>query len=365
MMNTLHNNSSNSNNYQAPTILNPFRTQKQLLHHHQQQHAQRNHSNSNIIVEKDGFNLIWIDNPIVRVCYITGILFLLICLGLVGYEAYVQFPSYVNTVIASPHKLSFKDTATTMDPRFNAINIDTETMLLRGPEILHIPPPKIIAATTTTSNGIDTTTKSHKGINRVVRLDNDEPREQAKQKSPEKYHGGKLMTTAEQQNDEDVEDVQSDVHDTANTDDNVEHLIHPGEGHAKLLDTATKDMYQSELLLQQHQSSDIAQGFGDVVLKTSNLSKVDEEDHVVVLPRKSDALLLVDENNNANTVTTPRDKSGETSHTESILENSQQEQQDQKTNQLDVLPPQDKTTTIQQRQQKKLRHVVTIPSDIQ
>jgi hypothetical protein len=109
-----------------PAVLNPFRTPNQQLHHHLQH--QRNTSNCGLI-SKDGNNNIygihnknrcmivansWIENPILRIGYMMGITMLLMCLMMVGYEAYRKFSNHVT------HKLI-------LGPPFSVVTVNADT----------------------------------------------------------------------------------------------------------------------------------------------------------------------------------------------------------------------------------------------
>lgn len=293
-----------------PAVLNPFRTPNQQLHHHLQH--QRNTSNCGII-SKDGGNNIygihnnnnknrcmiiansWIENPILRIGYMMGIAMLLICLMMVGYEAYRKFSNHVTHkfILGPPFSVVTVNTDTHPLPLDNAIVAMDETEDVQEkivlPEILYKIPPKASKIVSTSSSSSTSGRSVVDGRQSGVRK------------------GSKSSTSSSQQSTKDDDEIVDEEeagttdrlpHDSLTakaTDDNVEQILRPKEIHSKLLGLATKDYMQSAIHEEQEQNY---HGFGGDINGnqdgvTATASEDNPQDNMVVVlpPRKGEELL--------------------------------------------------------------------------
>ena len=300
-----------------PAVLNPFRTPNQQLHHHLQHQRNTSSCSSSSTGNKDGTNNSygihknrwmtvvnsWIENPILRICYIMSIAMLLICLMMVGYEAFRKFSNQVThtLIIGAPFSAVTVNTDTqplSLDNvQVGVPDMDENESILEEiilPEILYKIPPKV-AKVVSISN-----INSGNNIHSVVDV------RQSSVRKGSKSHSSSSVSSSQQRKNGDDELVDEEgneagttdhlPHDSiatlATTDDNVEQILRPKEIHSKLLGMATEDFKQSAMHEEQEQNY---HGFGGDNVVTGNnegIAAITPEDKtldhidqmVVVLP---------------------------------------------------------------------------------
>lgn len=362
-----------------PVVLNPFRTPNQQLHHHLQH--QRN------VNSKDGTNGImvvnsWIENPILRICYMMGITMLLICLLMVGYEAYRK-----SSIHAVPHTLgpqhqfsaAVTTTATTVTnpdgvpipPNSNAVMNELEDIpeKIILPEILYKIPPKV-ARMIGRQPGLRSSSST---ATEIV-----SPPQQNKKNGEQSVHHVDDELLDEDENEVDTtRHLSHDSITTTNTDDNVEQILRPKEVHSKLLGMAAKDFMQSAI---QEEEQNNFHGFGeDIVVVVSPLdehhtqsdkdtvtttttidhSSQEEEDMdrvvVVLPPRKGEEfvkLSLIESKNNNNNNNMENTAAQQQPLPKDVSESKQESSFDGK----------DTLITTTARSRRLRHHVVAIPT---
>ena len=372
-----------------PLVLNPFRTpQHHLSHprnHNNMNHMNGNLNNSSCSVSssssssssscKDGTNNIysrhtkrwmlvlnsWIEHPMFRICYMMGITLLLICLMMVGYEAYQKFSNPIThstSILMGPSSSSSMSQFSITDS-----TADTTAVVLPGmvhendevipekiilPEILYKIPPKVskmvgISSRSSSSSsnvqhamvdGHDSGLRNTASSSYQRKIDDDEI-DDVEQKG----------TTTDRMSHVDSSTTKKVA--TTTTDDNVEQILRPKEVHTKLLlGLATKDYLEAAILDEQEQND---RGFGgDIIMistdETRNgrndkgvMTTTSSQDHtqqqdldrmVVVLPlRKGDELLKLprirsNNNNNTNNIRSSNDNRNSVDETTTLTTNA-------------------------------------------
>ena len=378
-----------------PVVLNPFRTpQHHLSHprnHNNMNHMNGNLNNSSCSVSssssssssscKDGTNNIysrhtkrwmlvlnsWIEHPMFRICYMMGITLLLICLMMVGYEAYQKFSNPIThstSILMGPSSSmsQFSITDSTADtavvlPGMVHENDEVIPEKIILPEILYKIPPKVskmvgISSRSSSSssnvqhamvdghdsglrNNASSSSSSSSSYQR--KIDDDEI-DDVEQKG----------TTTDRMSHVDSSTTKKVA--TTTTDDNVEQILRPKEVHTKLLlGLATKDYLEAAILDEQEQND---RGFGgDINIistdETRNgrndkgvMTTTSSQDHtqqqqqdldrmVVVLPlRKGDELLKLprirsnNNNNNTNNIRSSNDNRNSVDETTTLTTNA-------------------------------------------
>jgi hypothetical protein len=262
-MSLLVSNSSKINYPQQPPI-NPFRTQH---------HPQRNSDDS-----------VCIENPILRWCYVVGVMLLLLCLSVVGYKSYnIRFPSPNYTFTSGLSRLT----------GLRSSKASTTDIKILQPEILFegkVPSIKnnmnnnlLIPRNTGRPNDSGSSSETSNQILPPVVLVQ-APKIRSEVSGDVGYN-----------RDDEIEDEEEVVGNGVQVDDNVESMLRPGEAHAKMLG-ATKDQFKLEL--NQEKYSDHAFGVEQDKVTSERSESQDQEDvgsdnietdHVVVLFRKGDS----------------------------------------------------------------------------
>ena len=351
-----------------PVVLNPFRTPQHHLSH-PRNHNNMNHMNGNLnnsscsvssssscSSSKDGTNsniysrhtkrwmLVlnsWIEHPMFRICYMMGITLLLICLMMVGYEAYQKFSNPIThstSILMGPSSSSMSqfsitdstaDTTAVVLPGMVHENDEVIPEKIILPEILYKIPPKVSkmvgaissSSSSSSSNVQHATVDGHdsglrnnasSSSSSYQRTIDDDEIDDVEQKG----------TTTDRMSHVDSSTTKKVVA-TTTTDDNVEQILRPKEVHTKLLlGLATKDYLEAAILDEQEQNDrgfggdinmistdDTRNGRNDkgVMTTTSSQDHTQQQDldrMVVVLPRrKGDELLKLPRIRSNNTTT--------------------------------------------------------------
>jgi hypothetical protein len=398
-------------------VLNPFRTpnhQHPQLHHLQHQRSGGGgkddiHSNIySVLIYKNRWMIIlnsWIENPILRMCYMMGIVMLLICLMMVGYEALRKFSNHVtHTYLLGPsttfsrvgtetHQLPL-DSYTPIGENQNMMDHEHLPPNIMLPEILYKTPPKVVPAagvSTGSSSGSGSSSHAHSSDERRsgVRM-----RSKPKSKSSSSLTSSSSSSSQQPQqqrrmdDDEMVDEEDAGAitttdrlsHDSSsatlrNTDDNVEQILRPKEIHSKLLGLATEDYRQSVIHEEQEQNY---QGFGregnknnkdgtvTAITSGDNKDLSNEMDPMVVVvlpPRKGEDVVKLSNltppsDHQEDGITTldeqPAPLLNDNHHTAPVIQPEP----------LVVMDDNNTTTTIVEERSRRLRHhVVAIPTN--